>query len=98
MATGTVADGYDKEARAADLEESLAKIRHHTGSKLPNQRAPAQLLAAIESTLAEGQASQGPSASTSQDVTLTGKASPTEYFMALEATLKRAVEVSQTER
>lgn len=92
MATRTIAEAYDKEARGADLQESLAKIRHHTGSKLPNQRAPAQLLVAIESTLAE-EDGQGAGASTSQRAQ-SSKASPTEYFMALEATLKRAAEVS----
>lgn len=35
------------------LEESLAKIRPHTGSQLPHQKAPAQLLVAMEDSFEE---------------------------------------------
>ena len=57
--------------RRAGLTEALARVRHHTDSKLENQRAPAQLLAAIEATLAERGDDAG----------------PTHYFLALESLL-----------
>ncbi|PWN37806.1 NUC173-domain-containing protein [Meira miltonrushii] len=63
-------------ARRQGLADSLAKIRHHTASKLPNQRAPAQLLVAVESTLQESSGSK--------------TFSPTAYLMALVAMLDKA--------
>ena len=59
-----------EDARAA-LSEALLRIRQQTNSKLENQRAPAQLLVAVEATLAE----RG------------GDAGPTHYLLALESLL-----------
>lgn len=59
-----------EDARAA-LGEALLRIRQQTNSKLENQRAPAQLLVAVEATLAE----RG------------GDAGPTHYLLALESLL-----------
>lgn len=53
------------------LEASLAKIRPHSSSSLPHQKAPATLLHAIEATLAEQNAEKA----------------PTAYFAALLTTL-----------
>lgn len=75
-------DGSDV-ARRQGLAESLAKIRHHTASKLPNQRAPAQLLVAVESTLQESSGSK--------------TFSPTAYLMALLAMLDKASSQSKTD-
>ncbi|PKI84975.1 pre-rRNA processing protein [Malassezia vespertilionis] len=58
--------------RRARLLDSLARVRHLKDSKLENQKAPAQLLVAIEATLAER----------ADDVT-----NPTHYFLALESLL-----------
>lgn len=57
------------------LEEELSKIRPHVNSKLPHQKAPAQLLIALESTL------------TAQDSSLT----PVAYFAALVTTLEQSI-------
>ncbi|WFC94561.1 pre-rRNA processing protein [Malassezia brasiliensis] len=57
--------------RRAGLAEALGRVRHHQDSKLENQRAPAQLLAATEATLAERGDEPG----------------PTHYFLALESLL-----------
>lgn len=70
-----MADASDV-ARRQGLADSLSKIRHHTASKLPNQRAPAQLLVAVESTLQESSGSKS--------------FSPTAYLMALIAMLDKA--------
>ena len=58
------------DARAA-LGEALLRIRQQTNSKLENQRAPAQLLVAVEATLAERGNESG----------------PTNYLLALESLL-----------
>jgi ribosomal RNA-processing protein 12 len=44
------------------MEDALAKIRPHTSSSLPHQKAPATLLLAIESTLKEQKAEFSPTA------------------------------------
>lgn len=80
QAAETMAD-YDAAAATEALNASLTKIRHHTSSKLENQRAPALLLAAIETGIAEhhaaaraaGQAAPPESASPS----------PTEYLVGM---------------
>lgn len=69
------------EGRRQELMESLAKIRHHTNSKLENQRAPAQLLVAIESSLQE-------SVESGQN-DISQSTSPTAYLLALTSTLKK---------
>ncbi|WFD22899.1 pre-rRNA processing protein [Malassezia equina] len=63
--------------RRVGLEQALARIRHHTTSKLQNQRMPAQLLVAIEATLAERAASDA-----TEEVH-----GPTAYLLALESLL-----------
>jgi len=63
--------------RRVGLEQALARIRHLKTSKLENQRAPAQLLVAIEATLAERAA---PDATDEA-------AGPTAYLLALESLL-----------
>lgn len=57
--------------RRAGLEDALDRLRHLKDSKLENQKAPAQLLVAIESTLGERGEETG----------------PTHYFLALESLL-----------
>lgn len=57
--------------RRAGLADALGRLRHLKDSKLENQKAPAQLLVAIEATLAE----RG------------DEAGPTQYFLALESLL-----------
>ena len=63
----------------ADIETALAKIRPHTASSLAHQKAPAQLLLALESTFEE-QATEK---------------SPTAYFAALLTTLDGTVQNSR---
>jgi len=58
------------------MEDSLAKIRPHTSSSLPNQKTPANLLIAVESTFKE------------QHTEVT----PTAYFAALLTTLDRTIQ------
>ncbi|WFD33783.1 pre-rRNA processing protein [Malassezia cuniculi] len=65
------------DARAA-LGEALLRIRQNANSKLENQRAPAQLLVAVEATLAERGDGTG----------------PTQYLLALESLLGAAEESS----
>lgn len=62
------------------MPEQLAKLRSLTASKLDNQKAPAQLLVAIEESLDESQ----PTTSTKKDRT------PAEYFLALDSMLQRS--------
>ncbi|PWN48929.1 NUC173-domain-containing protein [Violaceomyces palustris] len=80
------------------LQVALSKIRHHTNSKLENQKAPAQLLVAIEATLKEQdqlQASSNPApyakpeqgAGSSRHAVSERK--PAEYFLALEGMLDK---------
>ncbi|WFD41651.1 pre-rRNA processing protein [Malassezia psittaci] len=57
--------------RDVGLKEALSRIRHLKDSKLENQKAPAQLLEAIEATLNEREQDPG----------------PTHYFLALESLL-----------
>lgn len=64
-------EGSDTGARRAALADALGRIRHLKTSKLENQRAPAQLLVAIEATLAERNEETG----------------PTQYLLALESLL-----------
>ncbi|CDU24950.1 related to RRP12-Protein required for normal pre-rRNA processing [Sporisorium scitamineum] len=87
----------DMDASAASasldsLHSALSKIRHHTNSKLENQKGPAQLLVAVEATLGEQDASNGSTsasgASASRDA-FTQRA-PAEYFLALESMLELA--------
>ncbi|PWN24618.1 NUC173-domain-containing protein [Jaminaea rosea] len=61
------------------MAEQLAKLRSLTASKLDNQKAPAQLLVAIEESLDESQ----PTTSTKKE------RSPAEYFLALDSMLHR---------
>ena len=62
-----------------DIETALAKIRPHTTSSLAHQKAPAQLLQALESTF-EQQATER---------------SPTAYFAALLTTLDSTIQTSR---
>lgn len=72
---------YDEGAASGALNEALLKIRHHTSSRLENQRAPALLLSAIETGLQEhhaaaraaGQAAPAPGTSPS----------PIEYLVGM---------------
>ena len=64
----------------ADIEAALEKIRPHTASSLAHQKAPAQLLQALESTFEQ----QGT------------EKSPTAYFAALLTTLGSTLQTSQT--
>lgn len=64
--------------RNAGLQEALARLRHHTNSKLENQKGPAQLLVAIEAALAERD--EGDTA--------------TAYFLALDSLLGANADVS----
>lgn len=64
----------------ADIETALAKIRPHTASSLAHQKAPAQLLRALESTF-EQQATER---------------SPTAYFAALLTVLDGTLQTSRT--
>ncbi|PWZ01178.1 NUC173-domain-containing protein [Testicularia cyperi] len=73
------------------LHGALSKIRHHTNSKLENQKGPAQLLVAIESTLTEQQnASASSSSSLAASQHAINQREPAEYFLALEAMLEMA--------
>lgn len=63
------------------MEDALAKIRPHTSSSLPHQKAPATLLTAIESTFQE-QNTEG---------------SPTAYFAALLTTLDGTLQRKDTD-
>ncbi|SPO28862.1 related to RRP12 - Protein required for normal pre-rRNA processing [Ustilago trichophora] len=84
----------DASAAAASLDSlhsALSKIRHHTNSKLENQKGPAQLLVAVEATLSE----QDTNASTSASGAAASKhafvqRAPAEYFLALESMLELA--------
>ena len=85
----------DASAAAASLDSlhsALSKIRHHTNSKLENQKGPAQLLVAVEATLGEQDASNGSTsasgASASQHAFV--QRAPAEYFLALESMLELA--------
>ena len=64
----------------ADIETALAKIRPHTTSSLAHQKAPAQLLQALESAFEQ----QGT------------ERSPTAYFAALLTTLDSTLQTSRT--
>jgi len=68
------------------LQATLSKIRHHTNSKLENQKAPAQLLKAIEETLKD-QNPVNPSASATQEES---HPNPNEYFLALDSMVQKA--------
>lgn len=73
------------------LQASLSKIRHHTNSKLENQKAPAQLLQAIESTLKEQKT--GSSQENELNKTIHQEsASPNEYFLALDSMVGKATD------
>ncbi|KAI0051816.1 NUC173-domain-containing protein [Auriscalpium vulgare] len=61
---------------STDLENALAKIRPHTSSNLPHQKAPATLLHALEATLDEQKTER----------------SPTAYFAGLLTTLDGTVQ------
>ncbi|EPQ26335.1 uncharacterized protein PFL1_05983 [Pseudozyma flocculosa PF-1] len=96
----TTAAGVAADVDVDGLHAALSKIRHHTSSKLDNQRAPAQLLVAIESTLTE----QDSSSTTDTAAAATAASSsslqaskhavtqrqPAEYFLALDSMLESA--------
>jgi len=86
MAQFVQGDSMDAEQRKQSLGEALAKIRHHTSSKLPNQKAPAQLLVAVEETLQGG---KGESSNREER-------NPTEYLLALQSMLKKATEETES--
>ncbi|CAL1707164.1 unnamed protein product [Somion occarium] len=65
---------------ADSLEETLAKIRPHTSSNLPHQKAPATLLIALESTFAEQNTQR----------------TPTAYFAALLTTLDSTLQAARS--
>lgn len=74
---------------AEALTDALSKLRSLVNSKLDNQKAPAQLLVAIEQSLIESRQQQK-SASTSTTKNADSSSSPAEYFLALESMLERA--------
>ena len=63
-----------------NLEEALAKIRPHTSSSLPHQKAPANLLIALESTFTEQNTQK----------------TPTAYFAALLTTLDSTLQAARS--
>ena len=63
-----------------DIETALAKIRPHTTSSLTHQKAPAQLLQALESTFEQQETEK----------------SPTAYFAALLTTLDSTLQTSRS--
>ena len=65
---------------AETLEQALSKIRPHTSSSLPHQKAPATLLKALESTFNEHNTER----------------SPTAYFAALLTTLDGSLQAART--
>lgn len=65
---------------ADGLEQALSKIRPHTSSSLPHQKAPATLLKALESTFREQNTEK----------------TPTAYFAALLTTLDSTLQASRT--
>ncbi|CAO1616491.1 unnamed protein product [Jaminaea pallidilutea] len=65
------------------LTDALSKLRSLLSSKLENQRAPAQLLVAVEQSLDESR----PGSSSATDAS---NRSASEYFLALESMLERA--------
>ncbi|UZJ52810.1 hypothetical protein CBS101457_002130 [Exobasidium rhododendri] len=83
MAQSLQGETTEAEQRKQSLGEALAKIRHHTSSKLPNQKAPAQLLVAVEETLDGGKGDDG-----KED------RNPTEYLMAMQSMLASATNAS----
>ncbi|SNX86308.1 related to RRP12 - Protein required for normal pre-rRNA Processing [Melanopsichium pennsylvanicum] len=88
----------DASAAAASLDSlhsALSKIRHHTNSKLENQKGPAQLLVAVEATLGEqdANASTFDSGASASKHALVQRA-PAEYFLALESMLELATSPS----
>jgi ribosomal RNA-processing protein 12 len=66
--------------KAVIMEEALAKIRPHTTSNLAHQKAPANLLQALESTFQEKHADR----------------TPTAYFAALITTLDGSIHQKET--
>ncbi|TKY89072.1 hypothetical protein EX895_001603 [Sporisorium graminicola] len=85
----------DASAAAASLDSlhsALSKIRHHTNSKLENQKGPAQLLVAVEATLGEQDASHGSTSASGAAASRHASAqrAPAEYFLALESMLELA--------
>lgn len=64
---------------ADSLEQALGKIRPHTSSSLPHQKAPATLLKAIDATFHEQNTER----------------SPTAYFAALVTTLEGSLQAAQ---
>jgi ribosomal RNA-processing protein 12 len=88
MTSAVAGESVEAEQRKQGLGEALAKIRHHTSSKLPNQKAPAQLLVAVEETL--GAKDDGKAKGEQR--------SPTEYLMALQAMLKKATKDAERQK
>ena len=91
----------DASAAAAGLDSlhsALSKIRHHTNSKLENQKGPAQLLVAVEATLGEQDASSSTATSATSGAAASQHAfvqrAPAEYFLALESMLELATSPS----
>ncbi|GAC75827.1 uncharacterized conserved protein [Moesziomyces antarcticus T-34] len=89
----------DASAAAASLDSlhsAFSKIRHHTNSKLENQKGPAQLLVAVEATLAEQDSTKGTTSATGAAASQHAAAnrSPAEYFLALESMMEMAKSAS----
>lgn len=85
----------DASAAAASLDSlhsALSKIRHHTNSKLENQKGPAQLLVAVEATLKEQDSSNGSTSASGVSASQHAfeQRAPAEYFLALESMLELA--------
>ncbi|EST09064.1 hypothetical protein PSEUBRA_001400 [Kalmanozyma brasiliensis GHG001] len=85
----------DASAAAASLDSlhsALSKIRHHTNSKLENQKGPAQLLVAVEATLGEQDSSNGSTSASGAGASKHAfvQRAPAEYFLALESMLELA--------
>lgn len=86
-------DDSSAAAAAASLDSlhsALSKIRHHTNSKLENQKGPAQLLVAVEATLAEQDTNASTPASGAAAASKHAfvQRAPAEYFLALESMLE----------
>ncbi|KAG0698148.1 armadillo-type protein [Suillus ampliporus] len=78
--SGSTIRSVASDLQAIVMEEALAKIRPHTTSNLAHQKAPANLLQALESTFQEKHADR----------------TPTAYFAALITTLDGCVQKKET--
>ena len=84
MNTADIVSVSNAQEQREALMNALERIRHLKDSKLENQRAPAQLLVAIEATLAERANTQPQEP---QQERQTEPAGPTQYLLALESLL-----------